>query len=82
VFRTDFAGPKKRFITALAQLLRFEPQPVGDGAVHRAAKQLLSTGHYKFSSAVAARRLRGTRPPAPRTASGRICSRARIDQNQ
>jgi hypothetical protein len=44
---------RSAFLAALANMLRSEPQPVGDGAVHRAAKQLLATGHYKPSSAVA-----------------------------
>jgi hypothetical protein len=37
----------------LAALLCHEPRPVGDGAVHRAGKQLLATGHYRLNSTVA-----------------------------
>jgi hypothetical protein len=44
---------RSAFLAALAQLLRHEPQPLGDGAVFRSAKQLLATGHYTLNSAVA-----------------------------
>jgi hypothetical protein len=48
---------RSAFLHALAQLLRSEPvQPPGDGIVHRHARQLLSTGHYKLSSTFAAGR--------------------------
>jgi hypothetical protein len=43
---------RSAFLAALAQLLRHEPQPPGDGSVHRHARQLLATGHYSRSSAV------------------------------
>jgi hypothetical protein len=34
-------------------LLRSDPvRPIGDGTLHRAARQLLATGHYSRSSAV------------------------------
>jgi len=53
--RTAALAPPDRlaFLAALANLLQHEPRPVGDGAVHRAAKQLLASGHYKLNTAVA-----------------------------
>jgi len=61
---TPFAEPlalpdRSVFLAALANMLRHEPHPVGDGAVHRAAKQLLATGHCKLNSTVAT----GITPP-------------------
>ena len=50
---------RSAFLAALAQLLRHEPQPLGDGVVFRSARQLLSTGHYKLNSTVAT----GITPP-------------------
>jgi hypothetical protein len=55
---TQFAEPlappdRSAFLAALANLLRHEPRPVGDSAIHRAAKQLLATGHYRLNSTVA-----------------------------
>jgi hypothetical protein len=55
---TQFAEPlappdRSVFLAELANLLRHEPRPIGDGAVHRAAKQLLATGHYSRNTAVA-----------------------------
>jgi hypothetical protein len=48
------APDRSAFLSALMSLLRTEPvQPPGDGAVHRAARQLLATGHYARSAAVA-----------------------------
>jgi hypothetical protein len=52
---TDFAEPlaphdRSAFLAALANLLRHEPRPIGDGALHRAAKQLLAAGHYQRQS--------------------------------
>jgi hypothetical protein len=44
---------RNAFLVALATLLRHEPQPIGDGAVFRAARQLLATGRYVRNSAVA-----------------------------
>jgi hypothetical protein len=44
---------RSAFLAALAQLLRHEPQPLGDGAVLRAARELLATGHYRRQSTVA-----------------------------
>jgi hypothetical protein len=40
---------RSAFLAALVVLLRSEPQPLGDGAVFRAARQLLATGHYSRS---------------------------------
>jgi hypothetical protein len=61
---TQFAEPlappdRSAFLAALANMLRSEPRPVGDRAVHREAKQLLATGHYKLNSTVAT----GITPP-------------------
>jgi hypothetical protein len=44
---------RSAFLAALANMLRHEPHPVGDGTVLRAAKQLLATRHYKLNSTVA-----------------------------
>ena len=58
---TQFAEPlappdRSAFLAALANLLRHEPRPVGDSAIHRAAKQLLATGHYGLNWTLAAPR--------------------------
>jgi hypothetical protein len=37
------------FVDDLAALLRSEPQPPGDGAVYRHARELLRSGRYKRS---------------------------------
>jgi hypothetical protein len=38
---------RSAFLAALAQLLRHEPRPLGDGAVFRSARELLASGVYK-----------------------------------
>jgi hypothetical protein len=59
---------RSAFLHALAQLLRSEPvQPSGDGIVHRHARQLLSTGHYKLASTFAVGR---AQPPSTWRACG------------
>jgi hypothetical protein len=54
----QLAGPlappdRSAFLAALAQRLQHEPQPLGDGTIHRAACELLTTGRYQRSAAVA-----------------------------
>jgi hypothetical protein len=44
---------RSAFLAALASLLRHEPQPLGDGAVFRSAKELLASGVYKRRTMVA-----------------------------
>jgi hypothetical protein len=68
---TQFAEPlappdRLAFLAALANLLQHEPRPVGDGAVHRAAKQLLASGHYKLNTAVTTGAMCSPRPCSPR----------------
>jgi hypothetical protein len=41
------AEARSAFLEALAEELRDEPQPVGDGCVARAARTLLRTGQFK-----------------------------------
>jgi hypothetical protein len=65
---------RSTFLAALAQLLRHEPRPVGDGAVHRAAKQLLATVHYQRQSTVA---IGASAPWEIRIAHGTAIGRAR-----
>jgi hypothetical protein len=43
---------RSAFLAALAQLLRHEPQPLGDGVVFRSARELLVSGVYRRSTTV------------------------------
>jgi hypothetical protein len=64
---------RSAFLAALAQLLRHEPQPLGDGVVFRSAKQLLATGHYSRSTMVAV----GTAAPRHQAAGGATTGKGR-----
>jgi hypothetical protein len=44
---------RSAFLCALAQLLRVESKPLGDGVVFRSARALLETGRYARSTSVA-----------------------------
>ena len=67
---------RSAFLAALAQLLCHEPRPVGDGAIHRAAKQLLATGHYRLNSTVAT----GASAPRHHGRSARARPRRSLDR--